>query len=208
MNNQQIQTPGVSFLLASQDKSKPYRLRPELWDLKDRGPAWFFENKVQPFVDQGVTDIFLHRMFGETAADGPQDFDTWAKMLEAGGEAEQYVQMMLIALFRFFQRTGDQPFVYLGSFQSDTLSAMDEDQKWRERCDECVLFVGRRVVLEISVHILDTISRAWLIAYVNTYTSVSRVRPRLSHDSRCLIQSEIGHDATDFLTTLLNFFLL
>lgn len=187
MNNQQIQTPGVSFLLASQDKSKPYRLRPELWDLKDRGPAWFFENKVQPFVDQGVTDIFLHRMFGETATDGPQDFDTWEKMNEAGGQAEQYAQVMLVAFFRFFQRAEAQPFVYLGSFQADTLSETSNGEKWFDRVwSQVDPFIKYGVVYGVAPHFIfdhasayKLDSREW-----SAFKSIRRVlRDRVSIES-------------------------
>lgn len=111
------QLPGIMFECGSNpDPRARHHLRSDL-TRHDRGPRWFFINKVRPMLD-GNPPVFFHRLFGEFVSGDAQDFNAIGQLMNGWMEDEYYAKLALIEL-KNLSETDSKVYVYLGSLRSN-----------------------------------------------------------------------------------------
>ena len=119
-----IPMPAVGLLCGSVTSNRnEHQIR---YDLVDN-PRKFFDKIVKPFIDDGVTKVMHHRLFGEfTMGDTHMDYDSWMMMLESNDpKMRDYAQRATHAIVKFYSQYPDvQPVLYLGSIGQPRLKKM------------------------------------------------------------------------------------
>lgn len=129
-----IQTPGIIFEVASMS-GKPYQLDP----LAYADPETYLRETIEPFIKQGATRVFMHRMFGETVpGDKPMEYDSMLTMMNEKGNDERRYATEMFGKFHALMRKHPtvQPVIYIGSMADDTMLKLESEghtKEWARR---------------------------------------------------------------------------